>query len=39
MRKIVVAVTGASGAVYAEQLIKKLLKASNQWDELAMVFF
>jgi 4-hydroxy-3-polyprenylbenzoate decarboxylase len=38
MRKIVVAVTGASGAVYAEQLIKKLLKASNQWDELAMVF-
>ena len=38
MRKIVVAVTGASGAVYAEQLIKKLLKANNQWDELAMVF-
>jgi 4-hydroxy-3-polyprenylbenzoate decarboxylase len=38
MRKIVVAITGASGSVYAEQLIKKMLKARNQWDELALVF-
>ena len=38
MRKIVVAVTGASGSVYAEQLIKKLLLAKSQWNELALVF-
>lgn len=37
MNKIVVAVTGASGAVYARVLIDKLLKASAQWQELAVV--
>lgn len=38
MRKIVVAITGASGSVYAEQLIRKLLLVRGQWDELALVF-
>jgi flavin prenyltransferase len=37
MNKIVVAVTGASGAIYAELLIKKLLKAKEQWADLAVV--
>jgi len=37
MRKIVVAITGASGSIYAENLIKKLLAAKNQWTELAVV--
>jgi 4-hydroxy-3-polyprenylbenzoate decarboxylase len=38
MRKIVVAITGASGSVYAEQLIRKLALAREQWDELSLVF-
>lgn len=38
MRKIVVAITGASGSVYAEQLIRKLKIASDQWDEVSLVF-
>lgn len=37
MNKIVVAVTGASGAVYAQVLITKLLKMSEQWQQLAVV--
>jgi flavin prenyltransferase len=37
MNKIVVAVTGASGAIYAQLLIKKLLKAKEQWTDLAVV--
>ncbi len=36
-RKIVVAVTGASGSLYARQIIDKLLVISNQWNELALV--
>lgn len=35
--KIVVAVTGASGAIYAKQLIEKLLLLQNQWQELSVV--
>ncbi len=31
MRKIVVAITGASGSVYASLLIEKLLKIRSQW--------
>ena len=38
MRKIVVAVTGASGAIYAQLLIQKLKKVQDQWDELAIIF-
>lgn len=35
--KIVVAVTGASGSVYADLLLKKLLLLNTQVDELALV--
>ena len=37
MNKIVVAITGASGAIYAKILIDKLLTANDQWKELAIV--
>lgn len=37
MRKIVVAITGASGAIYAERLLKKLSAAVGQWNELSVV--
>jgi len=37
-RKIVVAVTGASGAIYASVLFKKLREIKNQLDEVAVVF-
>jgi len=35
--KIVVAVTGASGAIYAQLLVQKLLAMREQWQELAIV--
>ena len=35
--KIVIAVTGASGSIYAKLLIEKLLKVTAQWQELAVV--
>lgn len=37
MNKIVVAVTGASGSVYAKLIIDKLLKNKAQWQDLALV--
>jgi 4-hydroxy-3-polyprenylbenzoate decarboxylase len=37
MKKIVVAITGASGSVYAKNLLEKLLSAKNQWNELSVV--
>jgi 4-hydroxy-3-polyprenylbenzoate decarboxylase len=37
MHKIVVAITGASGSVYAQLLINKLLAIKDQWAELAVV--
>ncbi len=37
MRKIVIAITGASGAVYAQDLLKKLVLLKDQWNELAVV--
>jgi len=37
MNKIVIAVTGASGAVYAKVLLDKLLAIKDQWNELAVV--
>lgn len=36
-KKIVVAITGASGSIYAETLLKKLNAASTQWNELSIV--
>jgi len=37
MQKIVVAITGASGSIYARLLLNKLLAAKGQWDELSVV--
>jgi flavin prenyltransferase len=37
MHKIVVAVTGASGSIYARQLLTKLIAAKAQWEELSVI--
>ena len=37
MNKVVIAITGASGSIYAKSLIEKLLIIKDQWDELAIV--
>jgi flavin prenyltransferase len=37
MNKVVVAITGASGSIYARSLIEKLLVLKDQWDDLALV--
>lgn len=37
MRKIAIAISGASGSVYAEILLKKLSEAQDQWNELSVV--
>ncbi|MGN6495203.1 MAG: UbiX family flavin prenyltransferase [Agriterribacter sp.] len=36
-RKIVVAITGASGSIYAKQVIEKLLAIPEQWSALCAV--
>jgi 4-hydroxy-3-polyprenylbenzoate decarboxylase len=38
MKKIVVAVTGASGAIYAKLLLDKLNSLREQWDDASLVF-
>jgi 4-hydroxy-3-polyprenylbenzoate decarboxylase len=37
MHKIVVAITGASGSIYASLLLEKLLAIRSQWQELSVV--
>jgi len=37
MRKIVIAITGASGSVYAAGLLDKLASIRDQWHQLAVV--
>jgi len=37
-RKIVIGVTGASGAIYAKALFSQLKKIDNQLDEVAVIF-
>jgi flavin prenyltransferase len=37
MRKVVVAVTGASGSIYANLLIEKLLSIPSQWNTISLV--
>ena len=37
-KKIVIAITGASGSIYANLLIKKLGMIKDQWNQLAIVF-
>lgn len=38
MKKIVVAVTGASGSIYADVLLRRLSLLNDQWERLAVVF-
>ncbi len=37
MNKIVIAITGASGSVYAKVLLNKLLALKDQWSDVAVV--
>ena len=37
-KKIVIAITGASGSIYADLLIEKLALIKDQWEEVAVVF-
>lgn len=37
MNKVLVAITGASGSIYAKVLLEKLLQIKQQWAELAVV--
>ncbi|MBC7903277.1 MAG: UbiX family flavin prenyltransferase, partial [Gemmatimonadaceae bacterium] len=37
MNKIVVAITGASGSIYARILLDKLLTARDQWSDLSVI--
>jgi flavin prenyltransferase len=37
MPKIVIAITGASGSVYAKNLLEKLMLLEQQWDEVGVV--
>jgi 4-hydroxy-3-polyprenylbenzoate decarboxylase len=37
MRKIIVAITGASGSIYASLLIEKLLAIRSQWETVSVV--
>jgi 4-hydroxy-3-polyprenylbenzoate decarboxylase len=37
MRKIVVAITGASGSIYAKLLLDKLAALQQQWNEVSVV--
>jgi 4-hydroxy-3-polyprenylbenzoate decarboxylase len=37
MNKIVVAITGASGSIYAKLLLSKLSALTEQWNELAVI--
>lgn len=37
MNKIVIAITGASGSIYAKILLDKLLAMTGQWSELSVI--
>src|SRR5689334_11078388 len=37
MKKIVIAITGASGSIYSKLVLAKLEKLRDQWDEVAVV--
>lgn len=38
MRKVVLAVTGASGSIYASLLIDRMLSIKEQWSDFSLVF-
>jgi 4-hydroxy-3-polyprenylbenzoate decarboxylase len=37
MKKTVIAITGASGSIYAKILLQKLVSAKKQWTDLAVI--
>jgi flavin prenyltransferase len=37
MKRVVIAITGASGSIYAKNLLGKLSGLQNQWDEASVV--
>ena len=37
MRKIVVAITGASGSVYAKSILQKLSTLKDHWNDLGII--
>jgi len=37
MKKILIAITGASGSIYARLLLEKLEKLNDQWQEISLV--
>ncbi len=37
MKKVVIAITGASGSIYAKNLLDKLEKLQSQWNEIGIV--
>ncbi len=37
MKKAVIAITGASGSIYASSLLKKLSSLKNQWEEISLL--
>jgi 4-hydroxy-3-polyprenylbenzoate decarboxylase len=37
MKKVVIAITGASGSIYAKNILDKLLDLKDQWNELSVV--
>lgn len=37
MRKVVIAISGASGSIYAKNILDKLLGVKDQWAELSVV--
>ena len=37
MRRTVIAITGASGSIYAANCINKLIAIKDQWEELSVV--
>lgn len=37
MQKIAIAITGASGSIYAQLLLDKLVRLKDQWNELSVV--
>lgn len=37
MKKILIAITGASGSIYAKDILQKLTRAQSAWNELSVI--